>query len=461
MAKPDRNTFQNRLNELMMTLRQAIHRGTYQPGDFLPAETALAEQFHLSKNSVRIALDKLLEEGLIVKLPRVGTQVAPRPQRTVLRFGFYPSLYEETDISRVIELFEEQYPHISVKPLELPYTRADSIKMWVEHGILDVMTLNFFDYLHFREKDSLHLLEGVPPDPETYPFLNDMFATAEGNVAVRPFIFSPVVLCYNKEHFHQQRLFEPDSSWDWQDLRQALRKLKAPNRFGLFFQLTNRWPIFLLQNGVRFERDEEGFLSPADPGMLNTLRYIRDLIHEDGLFPLVMSFGEHNAEQLFKQQKVSVILTTYFRLNQLADADFPFDIAQVPQSKSRETLLLSTGIAVGAMSPNKEAAACFTDFLLSEQVHTLIRRHSFSLPSNKRVTETVSPELPNKPSRLELHREMIPNYATHERLQLSTRELHVFGECLEQYFSELVDEEGLMRLFNKQLSAGTELLSSR
>lgn len=453
MAKPDRNTFQNRLNEMMNSIRQNILKGVYKPGDFLPAETALADQFQLSKNSVRLVLEKLVDDGLILKIPRVGTQVASRPRQTAVRFGVYPSLYEEANIGQLIERFQEEHPHIRIEPLKLPYFQAESVKQLLQSGIVDVITLNHTDYVHFRENDNLHVLEHYPEPQEVYPFLNALFATEEGMVAVRPFIFSPVILCYNKEHFRQRRLFEPDSSWDWHDLREALTKVSSPNRFGLFFHLSSytRWPIFFLQNRAEFRRDENGLLSIEDPEMLGLLRFIRELIHEDGLFPLVMSFGEHDAEKLFKQQKVSVILTTYYRLNQLIDADFPFDIAQLPKSRTHDTQLLTTGIAVGAMSARKEEARCFAEYMLSEQSQSFIRRHSFSLPANKWITESAQPELPNKPARLELHRELIPHYASQDRLKLTFDEMQVLGGCLGQYFSRLVDEEGLIRLFNKQL----------
>ncbi|WJH36274.1 extracellular solute-binding protein [Paenibacillus sp. CC-CFT747] len=457
MAKPDRNTFQNRLNEMLNSIRHNILTGVYKPGDYLPAETALAEQFHLSKNSVRLILDKLVEEKMIVKLPRVGSQVMA-PQQKVVRFGVYPSLYEEAIMGELIEKFQAEHPHIRIEALKLPYFQADNVKELLESGIVDVLTLNHNDYVHFRETNQLNVLEPLPPQQETYPFLNDLFAMEEGALSVRPFVFSPVVLCYNKDHFRERRLFEPDSSWDWQELRETLAKVAAPNRFGLYFHLSSytRWPIFLLQNLAQFRRDENDFLKPEDPEMLALLRFIRSLIHEDGLYPLVISFGDHDAEKLFKQQKVSVILTTYYRLNQLKDADFPFDISPLPKFRTHDTLLLTTGIAIGAMSANKEEAKCFADYLLSEESQMNIRRHTFSLPANRLVAESVQTELPNQPARLELHRELIPYYATHDRLQLTMEELKVLGECLGEYFSQLVDEEGLIRLFNKQLKLEPE-----
>ncbi|SDD12298.1 multiple sugar transport system substrate-binding protein [Paenibacillus sp. UNCCL117] len=456
MPKIDRKTFQYRSNQLLAHIRTKVADKSLKPGDFIPAETALAQEFQLSKNSVRLALEKLVEEGLIVKIPRVGTQVAPQRERTVIRLGLYPSLYEEVKLKRLIELFQERHPHIQVEALEISYYSPDKIRQLLQLGVIDAVTLNHPDYLHFRDRGLLELLEPLTAHPETYDFLNGLFPDGKGRLAVKPFIFSPVILCYNQNHFRENRVFEPDSSWTWQDLREALRRLAGPNRYGLFFHLssTNRWPIFLLQNEARFVRgrDGDGMIRPEDPAMLDSLPVIRDLIHEEGLFPLVMSFGLHDVEQLFKQQKVSVILTTYYRLNQLADAGFPFDIAQLPKFKNRDTLLLCTGIALNAQSPRKEAAQRFIDFLTSEEVQSLIRRQTFTLPANKWIAELERPEALQTPSRLEIYREMIPHFTTHDRLQLTIKEIELLGDCQEQYFSKLVDTEELIHVFNKQLA---------
>ncbi|HZG78312.1 MAG TPA: extracellular solute-binding protein [Paenibacillus sp.] len=455
MAKPDRETFQSRSNALLTTLRQRILGGTYKPGEFIPSETALADQFQLSKNSVRAILSALVEEGLLVKLPRVGNQVIGRGAQTTIRFGMYPSLYKEARMGELIERFHQAFPHIRVEPLTLPYYHPETVKRLLQLGVVDAITLNYTDYLYFRDAGDSALMEPFPAQPDVYPHLNELFSNGAGGLLVRPFVFSPVVLCYNKEHFREKRVLEPDSGWTWDRLRDALVRLAEPGRCGLFFHLSsnNRWPIFLLQHGVRFSRGADGRLDAPGGRAKAALRRLRDLIDEKGLFPVVMSFGLHDVEQLFKQRKVSAILTTYYRLNELADADFPFDIAQLPKADNAATLLLSTGIAVGAAAPNKEAASCFADFLLSEESQAFVRRTTFTLPANKWVAETVPTEAPNKPQRLELHREMIPQYETHDALGLSVREVQLFGSCLEQYFSKLVDEDELIRLFNEQLQA--------
>ena len=59
-------------------LTAAIHSGELEPGQRLPAETALSEQLAVSLGTVQKALGKLAESGLVVRNRRTGTFVADR-----------------------------------------------------------------------------------------------------------------------------------------------------------------------------------------------------------------------------------------------------------------------------------------------------------------------------------------------------------------------------------------------
>ena len=56
-------------------LRRQVLHGLVGDG-LLPSETALADEFGFSRNTVREALDLLREEGLVERVPGVGTVVA-------------------------------------------------------------------------------------------------------------------------------------------------------------------------------------------------------------------------------------------------------------------------------------------------------------------------------------------------------------------------------------------------
>ena len=68
--------------QLAMELRKSITIGEYPPGSQLPTEHGLVERHGVSRNTVRLALKLLENEGLITRAPRRGTIV--RERRTLL-----------------------------------------------------------------------------------------------------------------------------------------------------------------------------------------------------------------------------------------------------------------------------------------------------------------------------------------------------------------------------------------
>lgn len=69
----------SRYEQVADTLRAAIQRGEYRPGDALPSEIALGEQFGLSRPTIRQAIALLRAEGLVAAEHGKGTFVRPRP----------------------------------------------------------------------------------------------------------------------------------------------------------------------------------------------------------------------------------------------------------------------------------------------------------------------------------------------------------------------------------------------
>ncbi|HEY0225900.1 MAG TPA: GntR family transcriptional regulator [Mycobacterium sp.] len=75
-AIPIRGPRADRARRVADVLRQQIHTSAYL--DELPAESELAIEFSVSRNTIREALSILKHEGLIDRGPKVGTHVAQR-----------------------------------------------------------------------------------------------------------------------------------------------------------------------------------------------------------------------------------------------------------------------------------------------------------------------------------------------------------------------------------------------
>ena len=65
-------------NKVEKMMRELIERPEYQNGSFLPKEVTIAEKLGVSRNTVRHAIGKLVNENLLVRKKGVGTIVAAR-----------------------------------------------------------------------------------------------------------------------------------------------------------------------------------------------------------------------------------------------------------------------------------------------------------------------------------------------------------------------------------------------
>lgn len=88
MLKSARSSRTTLTEAAQQELRQAIIRGTYNPGSQLPTEEELGELLGVSRTVVREALRALEDEGLIARRHGVGTFVRKNPILKNLNFNF-------------------------------------------------------------------------------------------------------------------------------------------------------------------------------------------------------------------------------------------------------------------------------------------------------------------------------------------------------------------------------------
>jgi GntR family transcriptional repressor for pyruvate dehydrogenase complex len=61
--------------QIVQQVEESIHKGAMKPGDQLPPERELAQQFGVSRTAVREAVKALHEKGLVEAYPGRGTFV--------------------------------------------------------------------------------------------------------------------------------------------------------------------------------------------------------------------------------------------------------------------------------------------------------------------------------------------------------------------------------------------------
>ncbi len=99
-------------------LRRAIYSGDLGPGAQLPTEAHLQDKYGVSRNTVRLALGELVNEGLVTRAPRRGTvvrdrrpllmypqrELAPQPRGEVREAFAYAVSQEGREPSQTIEV---------------------------------------------------------------------------------------------------------------------------------------------------------------------------------------------------------------------------------------------------------------------------------------------------------------------------------------------------------------------
>jgi len=154
-----RETKQRQL-ALHEALRQACREGALQPGELLPSVRELAAQYELSLDVVSQALQKLVQEGLLYTVPRVGTFVG-RPRELTASFFLMltaPHTVPQAALSQLQTGFEERIAQRGGATLVLSLKTA----------------------LEYRQRSELPALAGVldlayePGAPETWGHSRDI-----------------------------------------------------------------------------------------------------------------------------------------------------------------------------------------------------------------------------------------------------------------------------------------------
>jgi len=92
---------------LARELRTALREGQYGEDSQLPTEADLASSHGLSRQTVRRAMQDLVAEGLVYRVPGRGTFPAPRGERYLRQFGSVEDLMGlslDTDMELVVPL---------------------------------------------------------------------------------------------------------------------------------------------------------------------------------------------------------------------------------------------------------------------------------------------------------------------------------------------------------------------
>lgn len=453
----------------MHELKEEIISGKIKPGEFILPENTLSKVYELSRVSIRKALAELVEEGLIEKIPGKGNRVTiPNDtQKQTITLGWFSNSYEIEIIRKIIKRFEQLNPFTKVNLQILPnsqyiYNLTQSINH--DNGP-DVFIVSDYHFRELMETNSLDMLdpflpEHIDAEKDSYKQVFDMF-TYNQAVPVTPFVFSPVMICYNRRMFEEAGIQKDFKMENWDDLLElSTRTTKGMesdsmiNEYGFCFSSsTNRWPVFLLQNKGTFMAEDRSKSVMDRKENIEALNYCGDLMYKHQVSPIFSHGSNELAENLFMREGAAMILTTYYFMNEFRDHKIKWDVLPPPQNDAPGTLLLGGALGISANSKIKEAAQAFVSFMVSTEAQTLLKQNGCTIPMLRIVAEDNNLLQPGvHPEQYNAFKEVMGSSKTIRDLHLTIEEFELIEREMQFFWANMEKAEDTCKRIEELLN---------
>jgi len=226
--------------QIATILRERIHRGVFRPGERIPTEYDLCEEFGVSRISVRQALAELVHEGLLYRRRGSGTYVerdrgdAVRAVRAFVAEEPWVPLLEAAASS-----FNADRPRapvrLEVEILGRPELRS---KILGAVGRGDAPDLALIDWPWVAEFAELHFLRRLDELDDRWmrEFRADLFPAFVDEAFTSHYAIQPEanasVVWYRRDWLERAGGAPPAS---WGELLQAAQRFSDPHRYAIAF----------------------------------------------------------------------------------------------------------------------------------------------------------------------------------------------------------------------------------
>lgn len=453
----------------MHELKEEIILGKIKPGEFILPENTLSTVYELSRVSIRKGLAELVEEGLIEKIPGKGNRVTiPNDtQKQTITLGWFSNSYEIEIIRKIIKRFEQLNPFTKVNLQILPnsqyiYNLTQSLK---HDGGPDAFIVSDYHFRELMESNSLDMLdpflpEHIDAEKDSYKQVFDMF-TYNQTIPVTPFVFSPVMICYNRRMFEEAGITKDFKMESWGDLLElstrttkGLNSDSIINEYGFCFSSsTNRWPVFLLQNKGSFIADDLSKSVMNRKENIEALNYCGDLMYKHQVSPIFSHGSNELAENLFMREGAAMILTTYYFMNEFSNHKIKWDVLPPPKNEASGTLLLGGALGISANSKNKESAQALVSFMVSTEAQTLLKQNGCTIPMLRIVAEDNNLLQPGvHPEHYNTFKEVMGTSKTIKDLHLTIEEFELVEREMQFFWANMEKAEDTCKRIEELLN---------
>ena len=215
----------------------------------------------------------------------------------------------------------------------------------------------------------------------------------KGEINYVPIGWNNIMINYNRDLFDKAGVAYPaNGAWTWDEFREVAKKLTVKDGSGNVTQFGYEVPNqnFFIQpwffsNGTGVLNDDWTASYMLDPKVAESLQFLYDLIHVDGVSPIP---GKDTMDNQFFAGQVAMISRGHWIVENAKVNKLNMDIAKVPSKESDTTVIGFGGYAVNKTTANADLAKALILELTSEETQKEEGEGGGGVPGRKSAAST-------------------------------------------------------------------------
>jgi multiple sugar transport system substrate-binding protein len=291
---------------------------------------------------------------------------------------YYWDENQKSAIDKIISGFEEENPQIKVIGTIVPWSQYwTKLQTTLTAGAgPDVFWLNAANAVQFIPAGLIYniqeLINEDRIDMSVMPDVSKELYTYNGDLYGIPKDYDNVGLFYNKALFDKAGLSYPDSTWTWQDYRNAAIELTIPGeQWGMWvsdFAYNAITTCFIYQNGGQIYNEAGTASAVNSPEAYEAVQFLYDCIYKYEAAPGGIQRNELKEETVFSSGKLAMSIGGNWFVPPYFEAlGEDLGVAPLPKEKRRATIVHSLAWVMPSKSDSVESSWKFLKYLASKE----------------------------------------------------------------------------------------------
>lgn len=362
----------------------------------------------------------LLSSAAAAATVATGSAFAQSNESATLELQAFGGDAELSAITNAIARFNKKYPNVKVDVSIDPISNGwgdyvtKVIGQFNSDSAADVYGTAIETFRAFSSRGLwLNLNDFVKANTGFSDFAPSLFQQASYNGAINyiPIGWNNIMINYNRDLFDKAKVPYPKKGWTWDDFRTVAKALTVKDSSGTVTQFGYEVPNqnFFIQpwffsNGTAAVNDDWTKSNMLDPKVAESLQFLHDLIHVDGVSPIP---GKDTMDNQFMAGQVAMISRGHWIIQSAKANKLNMDVAIPPQKETDVTVIGFGGYAINKNTEHADLAKALVLELTSEETQKEEGEKGGGVPGRKSAAET--PAFLAFPPSAELYYQTLPH----------------------------------------------------